>query len=219
MNLTDTVVYTIIVGNVFFSISGFSNPQIFDRYCFHVEPILKRGEYHRFFTSMFLHVSWGHLLFNMFTFYSFGLVLGRAGGLILLLAGYLLSGVGGDLLALFINRKRPDYRAVGASGAISGIIYIMIFFHPQGTIYVFFFPVQSWLYGILFIIISIFAMGSGHGHIGHEAHLGGAITGVVVVALVYPFLVFGQPLLLAGMLTPVIILILVATFRPNWLRR
>ena len=107
---------------VYLSWRGFKNGAFFDKYSFRIDSILGRKEYYRVISSGFLHTDLPHLIFNAFCFYSFAegieLLFGKAA----LLSIYFLSLVGGGLLSLLIHRNHHDYTAVGASGAVSGII-------------------------------------------------------------------------------------------------
>lgn len=168
--------FILIVINVIVSYQGFNNQTFFDGYKFEVDAILKRKDYKRLITSGFLHVNWQHLVFNMFSLYMFSdsveLVLG--GGKFLLV--YVTSLLGGNLLSLFVHKHHGDYSAVGASGAISGIIFAAIALQPSMSV---FFYLPGWLYGILFVAVSIYGIKSQKDNIGHEAHLGGALVGML----------------------------------------
>lgn len=154
---------------------GFSNRVFYDRWTFQVGAIRWRKEYGRLFGSGFLHVDWMHFIFNMFTLYSFGQGMSMSGGSFLLL--YLIGMLGGNLLSLYLNRNNDGYRAVGASGAVSAIIMYMICLNPFGI--KIFGLIPGVLFGILFILGSIFGIQSKRDNIGHEAHLGGAFIGII----------------------------------------
>jgi membrane associated rhomboid family serine protease len=178
----------LIVVNFFVSYRGFLNTFFFEKYKFEVDKILINKEYKRLITSGFLHVSWSHLIFNMISLYAFaGLLEAQLGGLYFAII-YFASLIGGDLLALLVHKNHGDYSAVGASGAVCGIIFASIALFPGFGIGFFGLPfsIPGWLYGILFVIYSIYGIKSNKSNIGHEAHLGGALIGMLVALIIYP---------------------------------
>ncbi|MCD6378906.1 rhomboid family intramembrane serine protease [bacterium] len=197
----------LILANGIFSYNGFRSRVFFDKHTFWAGKILQNGQYARILTSGFLHASWGHLIFNMFALYSFSIGVGTVFGFGKYIIIYFVSLIAGNLLALFIHMKDPEYRAVGASGAVCGVIFSSILLFPNNSIYFLFLPIglPSWLFGIGFIIISIYGIKSGIGNIGHEAHLGGAITGVVLSILIDPGLASDNPALVVLLLLPMVI--------------
>ncbi len=192
----------LMIANVIFSWKGFGDRNFFEKYLFSPGRILAGGEYQRLVTSGFLHANPGHLLFNMLALYSFSVGVGTEFGFGAYLVIYFGSLVAGNLMALYIRRNDPGYRAVGASGAVCGVIYSSILIFPGSSISILFLPIAipSWLFGILFILVSVYGIRSGLGNIGHEAHLGGAMSGVVISILMKPHLLSRQPLLIAALL-------------------
>jgi membrane associated rhomboid family serine protease len=188
MTHTGIIGLVLIVANIAISYKGFTNDSFFEGYKFEVDKITLYKDYKRLITSGFLHVSWGHLVFNMLSLYAFsGLIEGSVGEIRFLVI-YFASLVGGNLLTLFIHRNHGDYSAVGASGAVCGIIFAVIALFPGMGIGFFFLPISipSWLFGILYIAISVYGIRSGKDNIGHEAHLGGALIGMAAALLMYP---------------------------------
>ena len=165
---------------------------LLDRLSFKPYQILKEKAYYRMITGAFVHVGMGHLAFNMITLYFFGpyleLLLGPTRFLLIYL-GSLLAAHG---LALFMHREDPNYSAVGASGAISGIVFAYCLFNPFSQIGLFFaIWIPAWLFAIGYVALSIYAMkqaqASGQrGGIAHEAHLGGAVGGILFTILLEP---------------------------------
>ena len=142
----------------------------------------------RLVTSGFLHVSWTHLIFNMLSLYFFsGFIEIYLGGIQFLLI-YFASLIGGDLLSLFVHKNHGDYSAVGASGAVCGIIFASIALFPGMGVGFFGLPfsIPGWLYGVIYILYSIYGIKSKKDNIGHEAHLGGALIGMVVALIIQP---------------------------------
>lgn len=178
------------------SFLGFRSPSLVERYLFDSQRILRRGEHYRSFTSAFFHADLGHLFFNLFSFYSFAQgieILYGAGPLLLI---YFSSVLGGSLLSLWLHRHE-EYRALGASGGVCGVIYAAIFLMPGSSVYLFFIPIPipAALYAVLFLAVSIWGMRSRFGNIGHDAHVGGALVGLLVTTLRYPGVILAQPLL------------------------
>lgn len=223
MNTLFIGLYVLIAVNVLFSLKGFNDPIFFRKNLFSISDIIVHKEYKRLLTSGFLHVDWTHLLFNMFALYSFGQLLLQLVGQVEFFAIYFVSLVGGNLLSLFINRHKSNYSAVGASGAVSGVIFACIAIYPQVGIYIFFIPIAipGWIFGPAFILISIYGMKRQSDNIGHEAHLGGAIIGMLVTIAFNPILLKLNPLVIAGILLPTIAFMIYLARKPlqsSWVK-
>jgi len=184
----------IIVITVVFSAIGFTNYDFRMRCIFSPEYILRDRQGYRLVTSAFLHADWQHLLFNMYSFYLFGRVIELSAGIGTLLAVYFSSIIGGNLLSLFLHRHH-QYLAYGASGGVSGIIYAFMFLFPGSDILMFFIPfgIPSWAYAIGYLLLSFYAFRKGTDNIGHDAHIGGAIIGLLTVTAMYPGIVAASP--------------------------
>jgi membrane associated rhomboid family serine protease len=168
------------------SYAGFRSREVEQRYIFRPESILADKEYYRLVTSAFLHSGWNHLLWNMVALYLFGRTLEWSLGARDLLLIYFGSVIGGDLLALYVHRHH-EYLAYGASGGVSGIIFAYLLLIPGAGIQVYFvMPIPGWLYAIGFIVGSFIAMKRAKDNIGHDAHLGGAIVGLLIAAALHP---------------------------------
>ncbi|MDZ7861167.1 MAG: rhomboid family intramembrane serine protease [Candidatus Krumholzibacteriota bacterium] len=200
----------LIIANCIFSYRGFRSRLFFDKHIFWVRKVLRDRQIFRILTSGFLHAGWGHLLFNMFALYSFSIGVGTVFGFGKYIIIYFVSLTAGNLLALFIHRRDPEYRALGASGAVCGVIFSSILLFPDSSIYLLFLPIgiPSWLFGIGFVLISIYGIKSRFGNIGHEAHLGGAIAGVVVSILIDPRLASNNPALVVLLLLPILLFLI-----------
>jgi len=178
---------TLIAINVAASVFGWSNPQFQAANMFHVGPIRQNREYHRMLTSGFLHVGVFHLLINMFVLFQFGATIEYSVGTTNFLIIYFASLVGGSLWAYLENFRNPDYRAVGASGAVSGVLLAYCLFWPFSLLYIFMIiPMPAVLFAVLFILISATLAGRENRIIGHEAHIGGALFGLVMTMIVVP---------------------------------
>lgn len=201
------VTLVIIAANALISFKGFGDYGFFERYKFNVGGI-KRGEQIRLFSAGFLHVDMTHLIFNMLTLYFFANVviayLGSFNFIIIYVASLLL----GNLLSLYFHKDENYYSAVGASGAVTGILYSAILLEPDMSLFIFFIPIPipAYLFGIAYLLYSIYGMKKQLGNIGHDAHFGGAIGGYVVTLILVPVL-FKTNLLMIGLLAiPILIL-------------
>lgn len=220
METIGIVTLVIIVLNGLISFKGFQDPIFFNRYVFQVGRILGNREYIRMISSGFLHVDWTHLIFNMLSLYFFSsdveFVLGE-GKLVVI---YLMSLVGGNLFALFVHRHHGHYRAVGASGAVCGVIFAAIALFPGLEVMLFLIPIPfpGWVYGIAFVLYSVYGIRKNHGNIGHEAHLGGAVIGLVTAVVIQPQSLFDNTLPILLILAPSIIFIYIIMEKPQLLR-
>jgi membrane associated rhomboid family serine protease len=190
--LESPVTITLIFANVAISLWAFySNPIYFEKFSEWPYQIVHEKKYYQIITSAFLHANFMHLFFNMFALYTFGTFLERffienAGafdGSLYFFLIYFISLIFGSILTVGFHYKDPNYVAVGASGAVSGIVFSYIIFFPKSMLYVFFFPMPAYLFAFLWIAFSIYGMRSKLGNIGHEAHLGGAMGGVIATLI------------------------------------
>lgn len=217
MNTPITLFLTIIT--IIFSFQGFQNKRFFDTYAFNVDGILKYKEYYRMISSGFLHGSWFHLIFNLYTFFSFGESLESVVGSTNFLFVYLISLIGGNILALIIHRFEGAYTAIGASGAVCGIIFASIAIFPEMQIGMFLIPlsISSWMYGLLFVLITIYGIKSRRSNIGHEAHLGGALIGMLLAVGLYPEVLKENYLPIVLIITPTLAFIFLLIWHPDYL--
>lgn len=209
----------LIIVNIVFSYKGFTNAQFFEGYKFQVDRVLINKDYIRLISSGFLHVNWIHLIFNMISLYAFsGLLEIQLGGFYFLLI-YFAALIGGDLLALFVHRHHGDYSAVGASGAVCGIIFASIALFPGLGIGFFGLPfsIPSWLYGILYVGYSIYGIKSDKDNIGHEAHLGGALVGMLLAIMIQPTALLANYLTILIITVPTMLFIYLIITRPQFL--
>jgi membrane associated rhomboid family serine protease len=183
------------------SFLALNNPVLEEKYIFRPEDILARKQYYRLVTCGFLHGGWAHLLMNVYTLYVFGGVVERLFGSVNFLLIYFASLVGGSLLSLYLHRHH-DYAAYGASGGVCGLIFAYVLWRPQSRMAVFPIPyaVPGWLYAIAFMTASFYALKSAKDNIGHDAHLGGAVIGLVTAAGLKPELAQEHWIALVAML-------------------
>lgn len=144
---------------------------------------VRAGQWHRMVTPAFLHADLGHLLVNMLTLYFFGPAVEAMYGTAGLLVIYLGSQLTAQGYTLYRKSGDPAYNALGASGAVSGVVLAFCVREPLANLYLFFaIPVPAIVFAVGYVAYSTFAMG-GKGRIAHEAHLGGAIGGAVIAVL------------------------------------
>lgn len=203
----DRVVLLIIIANVLFSFKGFKDRAFFEKYKFQIGPIIN-GEKIRVLTSGFLHVDQSHLFFNMLTLYFFAdSVIGHVGVLKFLVI-YIGSLLAGSLFALTFHKKEAYYSAVGASGAVMGILYAAIMLNPDMRLYMFFIPIPipAYIFGVGYLLYSIFGMKNQWGNIGHSAHLGGAIGGFLLTILLYPQVIVENQTMVLILAIPIVLM-------------
>jgi membrane associated rhomboid family serine protease len=159
-------------------------------------------------TSGFLHVDGAHLILNMFTLYFFADVVIRWLGAGKFLLIYLLSLLAGSLLAVFFHRREPYYSAVGASGAVTGVLYAAILLQPDMRLALMFIPIPfpAYVLGIVYLLYSIYGMKQRLGSIGHTAHFGGAVGGYVTTLVFMPSIIQTHPLMVLLLALPIVLL-------------
>jgi membrane associated rhomboid family serine protease len=183
--------YLLIGINVLVSLIGFSrmNRGPGERmFVFSPSEVFAGRNYLGMFLSHFAHADGTHLLFNMMTLYSFGPVVEFGLGAVSMLLIYLSAGIFSTLFVYYLHRADPKYRALGASDSVSGIIFAAIVLLPDMSVYFFFVPVPipAPLFAVGYIVLSTYLMRRGGGHISHEAHLAGAISGLLLAGLLAP---------------------------------
>ena len=197
--ITNILFYSILIATIGISYHGFNNQDFFRRYMFNVRSVQK-GDYLRLLSSGFLHAGWEHLIFNMISLFFFHRIIIYEMGASVFMLIYLGAIVFGNLFCLYIYRHQPYYSAIGASGGVSGIIFAAIALMPQLRIN--FMP--GWLFGAIYFGYSVYQMLNPRqgDNIGHAAHLGGAIFGIVVIAFLQPLLIAENALYLGIMALP-----------------
>lgn len=188
------------------SYKGFNDVAFFEKYKFNVGAI-QRGEKYRMFTSAFLHADVSHLVFNLLTLYFFAPVVIQYFGSLSFLIVYFISLFCGSLLSLKIHSKQPYYSAIGASGAITGVLYAAIILVPEARLGLFFIiPVPAYFFGIGYLLYSLYGMKKQNDMVGHTAHFGGAIGGLLsILILDYRVLIVHYEMVIL-LLIPIIIL-------------
>ena len=192
----------ILIATIAMSYYGFNNATFFNRYMFNVGAVQK-GDYVRLISSGFLHANWEHLIFNMISLFFFYEVVTDSMGELVFVFIYFGSMLLGNVFSLQIYKRQSYYSAIGASGAVSGIIFTAIALYPK-AIKVNFLP--GWLFGALYFGYSVFMMFNPQkgDNLGHTAHIGGALFGLAVVVLYAPTIVVHNALYLGIMALPLV---------------
>jgi membrane associated rhomboid family serine protease len=187
MSISITIIIIAITAVI--SFLAFNNHELMDKLIFYPPDISKRKQWYRFFSNGLIHADIGHLAFNMFSFYFFGDLVNRA------FSSPLLFGRNGNLLYVIMyisalavcliptymsNKENYYYRSLGASGAVSAVIFAGILLDPTNKLYLFFIPIgiPGFIFGPLYLIISAYLSRKGTSHINHSAHLWGALYGI-----------------------------------------
>lgn len=186
------IAIAILLSTVGISLYGlYKDPSLIEKWMFRPYYVARERKYLSFITSGFVHADLSHLLFNMFTFFFFALQLESFVGSIKFLLIYLVSLIVSDLPTYFKQRNNPDYAALGASGAISGLLFSSILYFPDSSIMIFPIPVPipAPIFGLLYLAWCHFAERRANDNINHNAHLWGAIAGVLVTLVMSPYVI------------------------------
>ena len=203
------VLLVILAANALISYKALNDFSFFRKYEFHIGSI-RSGEQYRMFSSGFLHVDLMHLVFNMFTLYMFAPYVIEIVGALYFAYLYFGSLIAGNLLTLYFHKDDYYYRAVGASGAVMGIIYSAILLEPNLYMYGF---IPGYIFGFAYLLFSIYGMKAKSDNIGHVAHFGGAIGGFGITLAKYPFLISEEPKTVVALLVPSAILFVLAKMK------
>ena len=191
-----TITVTLIIIIALISIISFSQPTILSRFQFSAFQVYHRGQYYRLVSHAFVHANWEHLIVNMIVLFSFGLIVekyfemyfGSAGQnyyLVLFFGSIIFS----SLWSLFNEKNNYYYNAVGASGAVSAVLFTAIFFDPWSNIYFFgILPIPGIVFGGLYLYYSYYMSRKNLDNIGHDAHFLGALFGFCLPVIIRPSL-------------------------------
>jgi membrane associated rhomboid family serine protease len=188
--LVAPVTLAILVITCVISFAAFSNPRLLERMVLWPPAVSRRHQYDRLLTCGFVHADFAHLLFNMFTFFSFGAYMERLFEPRIGAAGYALFYAAGIVLSALPSylRHQDDtgYRSLGASGAVSAVLFAFILVKPWATILVFAFPVPAIVFALVYLGYTIYMDRRQTDRINHSAHLWGAIYGIVFTIVLEP---------------------------------
>ncbi len=208
--------WTIVIITSMITIVAFRDGSLMERWLFMPQRVTHQKQWYRLLTSGFIHADFMHLLFNMVSMLFIGSFVEHVLGAERMVPLYLVGIVLGNLATLALRKHEPWMRAVGASGGVSAMIGALICMIPDAsfTIFPIPMPIPAWIYGILFLVGSIFGMRRGTDNIGHEAHAGGMLAGIAAIALYRPDMIADNILYVALVVTIPTITWLVVRRRP-----
>lgn len=184
------ITYILIALIAIVSFQGFNSPEMINKMTFSPYQVKHHNQYKRFFSHLLIHADWGHLFFNMFSFYFFGsymemvlkMTYGPELGTMHFLVLFLVGGLFATLWPYVRNQDNPNYQSLGASGAVSSIIFAFVMWSPNEPLYIMaLFPIKAYIFGPLYLAIEYYAFKKGRSNIAHDAHIGGAIFGIVYI--------------------------------------
>jgi membrane associated rhomboid family serine protease len=200
MQLSITLIIIIITTLV--SIGGFTNPKIIDDLIFYPPAVTKQNQWYRFFTCGLIHADWGHLFFNMLSLYFFGDAVENGfrelygtNGKWLYLGMYITALLISLIPSFTKNKNNYYYRSLGASGAVSAVIFAGLMLAPLAKLYFYFIPIpiRGFIFAPLYLIVSAIMERKGNDNVNHSAHIWGSIYGLVFVILACK--VIGYPII------------------------
>ena len=177
----------LIILTALISYQAFNHIAFREKLLFHPYVIKEQGEWYRFLTSGFIHADWTHLIVNMYVLYqfgpiiehylsnTFGVAIGRVSFIVFYLSGIVIASVP----SYFKHQNNPYYRALGASGATSAVVFAFILFFPWE--WFLFPPMPAVLLGVVYLWYSSYMSKRGQDNIGHDAHFWGAVYGVLFI--------------------------------------
>jgi len=186
------ITLTIIIVTCVITLAGFKNGKVVDELIFWPPAISKKHQYYRFITCGLIHADYMHLIFNMLTLYFFGTFMeAHYQGELGLQKWYYLALYIGALIVSNIptylkHRNDYNYRSLGASGAVSAVLFAFILLYPWQRIVVLVFPVPAIVYGVLFLVYSAYMSRKGGDNVNHDAHFYGALFGILFTIAVSP---------------------------------
>lgn len=193
-----SVTLILVIITCLISFVCFNNQKLFDQLKHYPIAEQRNGQYYRWLTSGFVHGDFMHLFINMFVLHEFGRTVeqylvfhfGLTGGSILFLVTYLLIIVMGDIPTYYKNKENAYFASVGASGGVSGIIFIYILLNPWNMLGLFaIIPVPAIIFGVLYLWYSTWASKNQNGNIDHEAHFYGAVAGLLIAIVSRPAII------------------------------
>lgn len=189
MNSTAPGTVGILLVTCIVSLFGlYGRPQLIEKSLFRPYEVVRKSRYYTLVSSGLVHGSFTHLLFNMLTFYFFGPPLERVVGTVQFVILYLVGMILSEVRTYLQHRNDPRYAALGASGAVSAVLFASIVIFPQQSIFILPLPVPipAPLFAIGYLVYSWYLSRHARDGVNHTAHIDGAVTGLVFVALLYP---------------------------------
>ncbi len=190
MNIT----LIIVIVTVAVSYLGFTRTDLKYKYTLIPYQVIHYKQYYRMISSGFLHSNWWHLGFNMLAFYSFGMqieydfiaLFGETKGLVNFLLLYFLGLIFSDIYSVARHKDNHGYSSLGASGAVSAIVFTSILLHPEGKIGFFFIPMPSVVFGVIYLALSAYMSNKNYDNVSHDSHFWGSLFGFVFPIVLKP---------------------------------
>ncbi|MFC1222783.1 MULTISPECIES: rhomboid family intramembrane serine protease [Pedobacter] len=178
----------IFVFTIITSLYAFYDHSIYGKFMLHPFSVSKGQNVYTLITSGLVHADWMHLFFNMFTFYAFAFALESMMGSWRFGLLYFLGLVLSDLPTVIKHKDNFHYNSLGASGAISAVLFSYILYNPMSKIYIMFIPIgiPAVVFGIIYLIYCAYASRNSRDHINHDAHFFGALTGLIFTIIFVP---------------------------------
>lgn len=184
-----TITLTLIALTGFISVTAlYVDRRILDAGMLRPYRTVRNGTWYEIFTSGFLHAGMGHLLVNMFVLFFFGVVIEQTLGVSHYLALYFSGLAFSAIPSLVRHREDPNYATLGASGAVESVLFGFIFLYPTEKIIIILLPIPipAWIFGLLFLLYSVFESKREGRNVNHEAHIAGALWGVIYLIFFVP---------------------------------
>lgn len=188
-DFTSSVTFLLITINTVVSLAAlYGSPQLIEKGYLKPYRVVREHTWYELFTSGFLHANFGHLFVNMFTLYFFGSIMEQILGPVYFLGLYLTALIVAGIPSVIKFKGNPNYATLGASGAVGGVLFAYIFLFPLESIYLLFIPIPipAFVFGVLYLAYSMYESKQARGKINHEAHMAGAIWGIIYLLVFVP---------------------------------
>lgn len=192
--MTLSVLYLIIIATVLVSLNGFNKPEVVDKLIFSPYKVEHYKEYYRVISHVLVHADTTHLIFNMFSLYFLGkfmenqliMKFGFIAGEFHFVALYVLGALFSTIIPFARNKNNPNYQALGASGAVSAVIFASIIWDPKMELFIMFIPIAipAYIFGPVYLLFEFIAYKRGNTGIAHDAHIGGAVFGIIYILII-----------------------------------
>ena len=188
-DFTSSVTFMLIAINVVVSLLAlYGAPHLLEKGYLKPYRTVRQNTWYELFTSGFLHANFGHLFVNMFTLYFFGRIMEQILGPAYFLGLYLTALIAAGIPSVIKFKDNPNYATLGASGAVGGVLFAYIILFPLESIYLFLIPIPipAIVFGVLYLLYSMYESKQARGKINHEAHIAGAVWGILYILLIVP---------------------------------